>query len=316
VKGLRYLGRAAIVLSAVAFVSGSSQGDAQPPPDVKHFVDDHGSSFSPDGKTIVFERWFSTLRYRIDTHAVPKRAVLLLMRSDGSRKRVLGHTGARFEYDATFAPDGRSILFIRDERIYLMRRDGSAAHAVLDDVLEQACPRYSPDGRKISFWRGRLGESGAHFVMNADGSGLRRISGGQRFDWGCPSWFPDGKRLVFAKDYSLYVASVDGGNVERITDGKHATLYRPSVSPDGRWIACDGYSNRYGYGIIVMRADGTAMRRITTESGEIENDEGASWSPDGRRIAFSGYRSRFKGAGIYVVNRDGRALRRLSNFVR
>jgi Tol biopolymer transport system component len=61
-----------------------------------------------------------------------------------------------------------------------------------------------------------------------------------------------------------------------------------------------------------MRADGTALRRITTGSGEIENDAGASWSPDGRRIAFSGYRG-FRGAGVYVMGRDGKALRRLSN---
>jgi Tol biopolymer transport system component len=109
---------------------------------------------------------------------------------------------------------------------------------------------------------------------------------------------------------------VDGTNIERITDDKDGTLYRPSASPDGRWIACDGFANRYGYGIIVMRAEGTAIRRITRGSGEIENDAGASWSPDGRQIAFSGYRGRFKGAGVYVVDRDGSGLRRLSNVAR
>jgi Tol biopolymer transport system component len=314
VKGLRSLVRAGSVLLAVALLSASGQGLAQQPR-VKHLVDDYAGSFAPDGKTIVFERWFSTLRYGVDTHPVPKRAVLLLMRPDGSRKRVPRHTGARFEHGATFSPDGRSILFIRDERIYLMRRDGSGARPVRRDFLEQACPRFSPDGRKISFWRGRPGRSGAYFVMNADGTGLRRISGGQPFNWGCPSWFPDGTQLVFAKDYNLYVASVDGSNIERITNDKDGTLYRPSASPDGRWIACDGFANRYGYGIIVMRANGTAMRRITTESGEIENDAGASWSPDGRQIVFSGYRG-FKGAGVYIVNRDGTGLRRLSNFAR
>jgi Tol biopolymer transport system component len=125
---------------------------------------------------------------------------------------------------------------------------------------------------------------------------------------------PDGTRLVFAKDYSLYVASFEGTSLERITTSDD-TLYRPSVSPDGRWIACDGFAHRYGYGIIVMRPDGSRMRRITTGSGEIENDAGASWSPDGRRIVFSGYRG-FKGSGIYVVNRDGTGLRRLSNLAR
>lgn len=282
---------------------------------MKHLVDDHVGSFSPGGRTIVLERWFSTLRFGVDTHPVAKRAVLLLMRPDGSRKRVIRHTGPSFEYDATFSPDGRSILFVRDDRIYLMRRDGRAARRVRRDVLDHACPRFSPDGRKISFWRGSA-KGGGYYVMNADGTGLRRISRGQRIPWGCPSWFPDGKRVVFTKDYKLYVASVDGTKIEQITRDRDGTLYRPAVSPDGRWIACDGFASRYGYGIIVMRADGTAMKRITRGSNEIENDAGPSWSPDGRRIAFSGYRGRFEGAGVYIVNRDGTRLRRLSNFGR
>ncbi len=318
VKGLRSLVRAASVLLAVALVSASGQGLAQKPK-VEHRVDDYAGSFSPDGRTIVFERWFSTLRYGVDTHPVPQRAVLLLMRADGSRKRVLRHARARFESDATFSPDGRSILFVRDERIYLMRRDGSGARPLRRDFLEQACPRFSPDGSMISLWRGRGVKSGAYFVMNADGTGLRRIvnSGGEIFAWGCPSWFPDGKQLVFAKDYNLYVASVDGTSLEQITDDKDGTLYRPSLSPDGRWIACDGdMARRYGYGIFVMRANGTGMRRITTGANEIENDAGASWSPDGRQIVFSGHRGRVNGAGVYVVNRDGSGLHRLSNFVR
>jgi Tol biopolymer transport system component len=301
--------------SVVLALLSASGGSFAQPPRLQHFVDDYTGSFSPDGKTIVFERWFSTARYGVDTHPVPKRAVLLLMRADGSNKRVLRHAGAGFEHDATFSPDGRSILFVRDDRIYLMRRDGTGARPLRRGVLEQACPRFSPDGSLISFWRGSAA-GGGHYVMAADGTRVRRISSGHRFHWGCPSWFPDGKRLVFAKNYNLYVTSVDGTHVERITDDKDGTFYRPSVSPDGRWIAADGYAERHGYGIMVMRADGTALRRITTESGEIENDSGASWSPDGRRIAFSGYRGRFKGAGIYIVKRDGGALRRLSNFAR
>lgn len=296
-----------------ALLSSSPQGLAQRP-DVLRYVDDYTGAFSPDGKSIVFERFFSTQRRFVDTHPVQQRAVLLLMRADGSRKRVLRHAGARFEHDASFSPDGRSILFVRDERVFLMRRDGSGARPVRRDFLEQACPRFSPDGRKISLWRGRPGKSGAYFVMNADGTGLRRISGREPFGWGCPSWFPDGKRLVFAKDYDLYVTAADATSTRRITDDADGWFYRPSVSPDGRWIACDGFSHRYGYGIIVMRADGTALRRVTTESGDIKNDAGASWSPDGRRIAFSGYRGRIEGAGIHTIGRDGSGLRRLSNF--
>lgn len=150
--------------------------------------------------------------------------------------------------------------------------------------------------------------------MNANGGGLRRVvKARDRNSWGCPSWFPDGRRIAFVKDYNLYVASANGTNVERITDDKDGTVYRPAVSPDGDWIVCDGWSSRYGDGIILMRADGTGITRLTVARDETHNDAGASWSPDGSRIVLSGYRGRFKGAGVYVVNRDGTGLRRLSN---
>ena len=305
------------VLLGVAALSGSGPGSAGQPR-VTRLVDDYAGSFSPDGRTIVFERWFSTLRYGVDTHPRQKRSVLLVMRADGSRKRVVRHVGVPFEFDATFSRDGRSLLFVRDDRIFLMRRDGSGARRVRRDHLDQACPRFSPAGSKISLWRGRNG-TGGYFVMNADGTGLRRIVAIGRAEppWGCPSWFPDGKRLVFAKGYNLYVASADGRRVEQITKDRDNTLYRPAVSPDGRWIACDGnIARRSGYGVIVLRADGTRLRRITTAADEIDNDSGPSWSPDGRRIIFSGHRGRSRGAGVYVVNRDGSGLRRLSNFAR
>lgn len=240
-KALPLSSRALGVLVTVVLLSTSGQGLAQEPR-VAHLVDDYAGSFSPDGKTIVFQKWFSTLRYGVDTHASDDRSVVLTMRADGSRKRVLRHAGARFEYDPTFSPDGRSILFVRDDRIYVMRRDGGGAHPVRRDFLEQACPRFSPDGSKISFWRGRPGaKPGAYFVMNADGGGLRRIVNARdRFAWGCPSWFPDGRRVAFVKDYNLYVASADGTDVVQITGDKDGTFYSPAVSPDGDWIACHG----------------------------------------------------------------------------
>lgn len=312
------MSRATVVLAtAFVLVAGSGAGRAQGPGIVR-LVDDHGPVLSPDGKTIVFERYFSTLRRGIDTHPVPKRAVLVVMRADGSGKRVLRRSSATFETDASFSPDGRSLLFVRDERIYRMRRDGRGARPVRRDVLDQACPRFSPDGRKISFWRGRTAKSGAYFVMNSDGTGLRRIMAiGREAPWGCPSWFPDSRKVVLAKDYSLYVVSVDGRSSKRITRDRDDTLYRPSVSRDGGWIACDGYIDgpRFGYGIIVMRADGTGTRRITT-GGDYLNDSTPSWSPDGGRIVFSGYRGRYESAGVYIISRNGKGLRRLSNFRR
>ena len=280
---------------------------------VERRVDDYGGSFSPDGKSIVFSRVFSTIRIGVDTHPVARRAAILVMRADGSGKRILRHDRARFEEDPSYSPDGRSIIFVRDGQITVMRRDGSHVRALTRGSREHACPRFSPDGSRVSYWRG-TSTSGAYLVMNADGTGARRISLGHRFAWGCPSWFPDGEQVVYAKDYKLYVVAADGGTAQELTDDRDGTFYRPAVSPDGRSIAVHGWHRRSGDGIVVMRQDGSAIRRITTSLSETESDAAPSWSPDGKRILFSGYRTGTVGAGVYLVRRDGSGRRRLSNL--
>jgi Tol biopolymer transport system component len=56
----------------------------------------------------------------------------------------------------------------------------------------------------------------------------------------------------------------------------------PAWSPDRRRIAFAGGGILGKAGIWVMRADGTAKRRLTTLAG----DGDPTWSPDGRRIAY------------------------------
>jgi Tol biopolymer transport system component len=81
----------------------------------------------------------------------------------------------------------------------------------------------------------------------------------------------------------------------------------PSWSPDGRQIAFTSF--RHGNGeIYVMRADGSAKRRLTTNTA---HDDHAQWSPDGTRIAFASTRD--GNYEIYVMNADGSATRRLTN---
>lgn len=79
--------------------------------------------------------------------------------------------------------------------------------------------------------------------------------------------------------------------------------------PTAGMIAFHGAHGFRGLGIYVMRADGTGVRRLTRG----QDDDLATWSPDGRRIAFvrqtiSTGKAR---ADIFVVNVDGRGLRRL-----
>jgi TolB protein len=56
--------------------------------------------------------------------------------------------------------------------------------------------------------------------MNADGSGVNRISDGTGNDY-APAWAPDDNRLVFVSERDgngeIYVANMDGTNLTRLT---------------------------------------------------------------------------------------------------
>ena len=94
-----------------------------------------------------------------------------------------------------------------------------------------------------------LGETLYHiYAMEDDGSNLRRITTPIRYDR-FPHWFPDGKRILFERDWGegkqntddtmhreFFIIDATGVN-EHIFMDNHRTDFNPVVSPDGKYIA-------------------------------------------------------------------------------
>ena len=149
-------------------------------------------------------------------------------------------------------------------------------------------------------------------------------SGGEIFL--APALSPDGRTIAFLSNGSiargqvfidLWLGNAETG--ERTTRLIRSTfnsdfeelrlLYSQSAfSPDGRLLAVTG--QRQGKDALYL-FDVAARREIKRFDLPLESVNGPTWSPDGRRIAFSGMAGGI--TDLYVVNRDGTGLRRLTN---
>ena len=79
-----------------------------------------------------------------------------------------------------WSPDGRSIAFTtsRDgnSEIYVMNADGGDPQRLTRSPGAEALLSWSPDSRRIAFQRWPSTPRWAFFVMNVDGTGVRKVT--------------------------------------------------------------------------------------------------------------------------------------------
>jgi Tol biopolymer transport system component len=123
--------------------------------------------WSPDGRTIAY----SWLRCP-NCNVVSVRS----MRADGTGERVLALVHkTSIAWQARWSPDGKRIVFFWTHEIWTMRADGSHKRRLTRDSELDSGPVWSPDGRRIAWTRQQDRLAPAVYVMNADGSGRRRL---------------------------------------------------------------------------------------------------------------------------------------------
>jgi len=172
---------------------------------------------------------------------------------------------------------------------------------------ENAEAYFSADGSELIFQSTRDGRScDQQFIMNVDGSNVRRVSNGtgkttcgyffakdsrifyastQAADSACPAKPDPSKGYVWGLDpFDIYTANADGSDTKRLT---HYGVYTAegTLSPDGKTIVFTSLKDG-DLDIYTMNVDGSNVRRLTTAVGY---DGGPFFSPDGKKIVYRAY---------------------------
>lgn len=149
-------------------------------------------------------------------------------------------------------------------------------------------------------------------IVNANGTGFRRLTTDSTRQHYYHSLAPDGKSVVYAafreeNVYEIYEMDIASGNVAQVTN-RLGILNAPEISPDGKFIIfkqSSGYNNRNK--IWIMDRNGENVANIPRAEGW-----DPTWSEDGKYILFASDMD--GGVQLYTIRVNGSELHKISNL--
>lgn len=211
----------------------------------------------------------------------------------------------------TWSPDGSRIAYVgfqlKKPVLYILHLATGRVQVLANYRGSNSAPAWAPDGKQLAIVLTKDGLSQI-YLINADGSGLRRLTESSTSINTEPVFSPDGQSIYFTSDRGsspqTYRIPVQGGEAQRVTFSGTYNV-SPHISPNGKLLS---YVTRGDLGFQVAVMDlATQQAQVLTDTAL---DESPHFAPNGRYIL---YATEVGGRGVLsVVSTDGRTKYRLS----
>ncbi|MEG4144411.1 DPP IV N-terminal domain-containing protein [Microcoleus sp. Pol12B5] len=223
------------------------------------------------------------------------------------------------------SPDGQQVAFVKDRNIYKMNADGSGMTKLTKSPGEYISGGselfWSPDRTKIAFLFGAYPKQQI-YTINADGTNLKNLTNNRNNEVynGKLLWSPDSSRIASyynnkpgdssGEQQDIYLIDLNQGAARNLTQ-KPRNYDEISWSPDGKFIAfvAGDFNNQKLY---TINADGNQLNQLAPRLKPSGIPE-LAWSSDSQQIAFIFNEIQGDKSNLYVINRDGSGLTKLTN---
>jgi Tol biopolymer transport system component len=220
-------------------------------------------AWSPDGRQIAF------------VGVGPGAGIFVITPASHNTRGIAPYPA----YGPSWSPDSARIAYYGDggegwcgTSVFVMRRDGSRKHKVVESVDETADyrdPAWSPDGKNLGYTS--PGDRSIVILSVVDGGySVVDVPASTALH---PSWSPDGRRMVFVGlseetgqpggDFGpIFVVNLRTKRITRLTQMLGSG---PAWSPGGKRIAFASRAADGSVDIYLVNPDGTHLHQLTKQ---------------------------------------------------